>query len=450
MPRRFLLIGNFAIRGGAIERLKATGADYRSKRLESKPENWDTIINLIGDGDADAVLMLLNRAAYEALASPTYSNVGTRLLKRVREVAHIVFVHEALFTGADSVRESDRPSGDDDWQIEDYEDSWYRERFIPPDDEVRVRVNDLLAEYEINVNLYRTNAELSLIADNFIDASDLGLIFRLYVPTGKLWAAEAQQFFSLFTDWLARVRRIPIRQDGWETEAGYVYELFSDTPGGRDGIAGELEGFSEFLDLCMSDPDRAVELITSLASTPNDAALLVGKYAKRAKRLAQDLRHERELRLLTLRQQLETELEDEVDLRAASLEAALGKLIPAATNAFNTLALPSREEVPIVSIHVSQQIFERVEGVVAQSISGTVNLGASAQQVLELIHTYAGSGEALELQNAVFEAEDSEAPTARRVAAVSRLRTFLARTAERAGDLSVAVAQKWLESKLGL
>lgn len=53
-----------------------------------------------------------------------------------------------------------------------------------------------------------------------MDAEDTGLIFRAYVPSDRLYAAELDKFLSLFRGWLGGVRGHSIRQDGYETRAG--------------------------------------------------------------------------------------------------------------------------------------------------------------------------------------------------------------------------------------
>jgi hypothetical protein len=49
----------------------------------------------------------------------------------------------------------------------------------------------------------------------FTEASPGRLLLRIYIPSERLYAAEARRILSLFRDWLITVRRRRVRQSGY-------------------------------------------------------------------------------------------------------------------------------------------------------------------------------------------------------------------------------------------
>ena len=52
------------------------------------------------------------------------------------------------------------------------------------------------------------------------DITDPNLLFRVYIPSERLYAAEAGRLLDLFRDWLATTRGHGIRQSGYRTASG--------------------------------------------------------------------------------------------------------------------------------------------------------------------------------------------------------------------------------------
>ncbi|GAA3301815.1 hypothetical protein GCM10020295_45960 [Streptomyces cinereospinus] len=80
----------------------------------------------------------------------------------------------------------------------------------------------------MEVTPYKTNAELSVLTASFIDDHEKNLLFRVYVPASRLYATEADRLINLFHEWLSRTGNHPVRQDGYRTPSGQVYEFYGD------------------------------------------------------------------------------------------------------------------------------------------------------------------------------------------------------------------------------
>ncbi|WP_405780875.1 hypothetical protein OG512_13755 [Streptomyces sp. NBC_01378] len=329
-----------------------------------------------------------------------------------------------------------------------------RTRFSPPTEEIRAEVLKLLDESNVSLTIYSNNAEMATLAASFIDDYESNLLFRVYVPAGRLYAAEADRLLSLFHDWLTQVGHHSVRQDGYTTTAGRVYEFFGDAKLLPEEMSQKFSEFSNFLDLCTSDPDAAEIELSSRGLARGSASDIVTRYGRSVRRINTDLRHERETRMLSIRHRLESELL-EMNEGGAISSGDLATLVNSLTpnpSALNTIGAIATSSIPHVqanaTITVNQQIFQNLQGTVIQSVQGTVHLGTEAKQLLELVATHGGD-DAASLESAVHELEDPDARQAERLGAKAKLSAFMLKlrgTVEAAG---LAALQKYIESKLG-
>lgn len=211
-----LLIGSLDY-DGILSLLKASKRQYKLRRLESSVKNWLSICEQIEELPIKCVLLKLTSVTYHNLVDPNYAAVRDRLLTHIASVPNMVFTFEALL--------SDAP--DDEVSQRNDLESWQYWHGLPPA-RIREEVNRLLAEYSFEVIPYRQNAELTVLASAFISDTEDGLLFRVYVPSGRIWANETDRLLQLFQDYLARVGHQSVRLDQRRTERGIVYELYGD------------------------------------------------------------------------------------------------------------------------------------------------------------------------------------------------------------------------------
>ncbi len=439
----FLFVASIAA-PSAKDKLLASGIPYRRKLLESTPENWDTIAELLEDPNLIGALIKLTSRTCDLLMMDRYAPQARRLLQSLREVRHMIFVHESILTGE---RAEQVPLEDDDIEFSFLYDDYY---FNPPSGDVRDRFRDLVNTYNLNLMPYKTNAEMSVLAGSFIEDSNKRLLFRVYVPSGRMWANEAEKFIGLFGDWLWKVKGQRVRQDGYTTPQGQVYEFYGDSGIAGETLAYDLDQFADFLDMCVENPDMAHRVVSADVAGPGFAAL-VARYAKEARRLKLDLKHEREARVLSIRHRLESELLD-FQIDPASVHAEVECLVPQVPALSKSLTLSLPQEIAKLSpstIILNQQFIEHVHGIVAQELSGTMNLSPESLQLLELIKTHASSQSTV-LESAVHELEDEDAERIDRIRAGQRLKGFLFKIGPKVGSTVLSILQKYLENKLGL
>jgi hypothetical protein len=451
-PSRFVLFLGNKEPQSAADRLKASGIRYVRKRLDSRPPNWETILTLLADQNLICTVGRLSTAVFDKIASAEYAEVAPAVLKQMARTPHILFVHEAVLTG----EQPSRYDADDEQEENDGGFYAYLRRdgyFRSPSDDVRAAVARFFDDLHVNLVPYTTNAEMGVMADQFVADNERDLLFRVYVPSGRLYAAEADKLLKLFRDWLGKVGSQGVRQDGYETPSGHMYEFYGDGRPRSQDLSQEFRDFSDFLDLCMDDPGSAQSHLTSLGLSPATSAGLVSRYGKEARRLLLDLKHEREQRVLVLRQGLDSDvLETTIsngEISTETIDRLVNDLVPTPGLQLAVLLTAGAGGSTPINVQINQQIINTVEGSVLQNIRGTADLGPDAKQLLELIERFGGD-DTNTLTSALFELEDPDAAKPVRVGAKQRLKGFLIRLGGVAQDVAITALTKYLETKLGV
>jgi hypothetical protein len=315
-----------------------------------------------------------------------------------------------------------------------------------------------LKHYRIEVIPYKKNAEVTVLAESFLLDTEKNLIFRLYIPTGRLWSSEADRFLQLFRDYLDRVGHLTVRLDQRRTHQGTIYEFHGDEPQREVRLQNELEEFSQLMELCASDTVAAEAFLEAKTVDHREVINIVNRYSREAKRLQADLKHERERKVLAIRQRLESELVDisptNEDWKAINLlvEAAIPLLMEASRFSVLDKALLPHADTSTsssITINVRPQIIQSVSGIVAQEIYGDQYLTQEDQQLLALIKEHGGT-KSRELESAVHELADNSAPQSDRLGAKQKIKKFLIEVGKRTTDVAVGVLQTYIEKKLGL
>ncbi|MGB3762516.1 MAG: hypothetical protein WA966_04775 [Ornithinimicrobium sp.] len=475
-PDDFFLFLGSTDSESATTRLRASGAVYRKKMLNSRPDNWRQIVDLLASPHNQGTLVTLTSGDYGRIRSDAYKDVAEDLLDGLAKIPHVIFVHEAVFLTGEQ-REAaegeyvDRAALVDvtlRFDDEDYFGMSRQEFFGEIPDDLRQHVNTMLRERGLDVAPYRTNVERSIMANSFLEDHERHLLFRLYVPSGRLYAQEAETLLGLFRDWLGQTGRSGIRQEGYSTTAGQVFEFFSAEGEPVGGVTRYFQDFSEFLDSCVSSPEAAISQLTSTGLEESAATRVVSRFGTQAKRLTLDLKQRREERALSLKHQFENLLMEAEGLDGGELDALIDTLLPPPT--VGGVALRARPDLgrasnlatsvtPVASpspstgqptvVNFNPQFINEVAGSVVQNIQGTVNVGPEVHELLDLVARFGGTEQA-QLESAVYELEDGGARAEDRIVARGRLKRFLADLGNRGLGIGLDVLQKYVEHKVGV
>jgi hypothetical protein len=438
-----LLLGNVDHEGVA-SKLKASGRQYKKKILDSSAENWVSIVEYFDDFLVDEVLIKLSPYTYYLIASEDYRDVAEELFSKIAKVANIVFVYESLLSGMGNNEEEEE---------EDKDSYYYRYNFDLPDENTGTFVNALLERIGLNVIPYRKNAELTVLALTFLDQTEQNLFFRIYVPSGRMWALEADKLLQLFRDYLSKVSKVNVRLDQYRTDQGTIFEFHGDEENQSLSISEEFSEFSTFLDLCISNPSDAESLLkTSKELDTKVVYEIVERYAREAKRLVIDLKHERERKMLGVRHRLEAELAEVIPANFdwGIINNLVDAAIPKINGVGSALGVPFQlSTASAMTVNIQPQIINSVNGIVAQEIIGDQYIDKDAKSLLDLIQKYGGE-KSSDLVSAVHELTDESAPQSGRLTARQKLKKFILGLGSRIGDVAVGVLQAYIESQLGL
>lgn len=386
------------------------------------------------------VLGKLTGDVYDHLASKDYEPMSSDLLKAIAICPHRLFAYEDLVAG--------KPLEDDD----------EFDRFWRPSVKVMQKVNARLREHGLDVLPYRKRAEVTVSAQNFLEEIHAGLLFRLYVPSGRLWGDQMGQLLALFKDYLSKVAGLNVRLDQQSTSKGVIY-AFHGTEISADGsqrkeLTKHFEDFTKLTDLCATDPSAAEELLKATGANAREIAQIISRYSKEFRRLQLDLKHAREEKILSIRHRLESELVDVVEpTQQGLIDTAVNALIPdvAGPRASQTLLLPFSHPAEVsrqhITLNIKPQFIERIEGVVAQEVNGIAQLTNNDKALISLFEQHGGE-KATKLTSALQELNDDSAPEPGRVTAKQRIKQFLIAAADKIGDAAAGVLQSYVEKKL--
>jgi hypothetical protein len=436
-----LLLGNIA-HEGVLSMLQASDRQYKQKLLNSKPKNWQNIVEYFDDFEVQSVLIKLDPQIISLLASEDYQEVSNKLLQKISQKPNIVFVYEdLLFSEFDS-------------------DEWTQLRWKPSKEDLK-KVLSTIESFDLNLMPYKRNAQVTVLAESFLQDTEKNLLFRLYVPCNRMWSNETDRLLQLFREYLSDIGHISVRLDQQRTGKGTIYEFHGDEPKGEYGLSEEFSKFTHFLDYCISDQSAAEVILTNKSVDRERISEILARYSKEAKRLHVDLKHDRERKILGIQQRLESELIDEIpeDIDWTAVSRLVEYTVPLISGSNSSLrigysshSLASHNKAS-VTINLNPQIVGTVNGVVAQEINGNQNLGVYGEELLELVQKY-GEARANDLATAVYEIEDESVPKPERLKASQKLKKFLTNVARTGKDLGGKIAvdllQKYIEKQLGL
>jgi len=320
------------------------------------------------------------------------------------------------------------------------------------------QVNTFLRTFKLNVIPYTTNADVTVIATEFLRDAIEHLLFRIYVPQGRLWANEIDRLLQLFRDYLLKTGRKGIRLDQVRTDSGVSYEFHGDEVSPPNSLASDFSDFSQFLDLCISLPSEAEALLREKNVNPKEIEGILARYSKEARRLQVDLKQDRERKILGIRHRLESELAETLpeSIDWDQINALIAAALPVPMKMGLTYLLegdPHRMTKILTAgpstININPQIINTVQGVVAHEILGNVTLSNEDEKLLKLIKEHAGEDSA-ELTSAVYQLSDQGVPKTTRLISAQRLKAFLWSVGKKIEDVAAHLLQSYIERKLGL
>ena len=199
--------------------------------------------------------------------------------------------------------------------------------------------------------------------------------------------------------------------------------------------------FEDFMNLCQNDLKNAEEIMVRTGINTSEANRLLTKYTKEYKRLLLDIGHERERKMLNLRQRLESE--------AFELTNATDLAISQSVQPTALLSLSHNFEPAGITIsNSSVTINSGIQSFVEQAIYGDIYYTVEDNQ---LLHLFEKNAEGLELTRLRTELEllkDTSSLEAERKTAKQKIVGFLSKVAPAIGQSALTVLTAYLEKVL--
>lgn len=449
-------------RGTIQTSLQANGYYRIVKLLSSSVKNWESICDLLDADEKNEVIVLGKFTEYTLfrMSLPEYEIVVQRLISLLKNKRHVLFIYKDNLFGKYSYFEDNKknlqPLTND--TVEDYLknphlyndfDQWlYRNQVgeLKPIYFDRVKATIQQLKGELNLISYEKLIDIEVIGQNFIENVVEGLLFKLYIPNERIWSSEFHKFIELFREYASKIsqKEFKIVQD--KTDLGAICSLYSiDENLSQDVINTLYKDFTAFMDLCISNPQSAGDIINKLDIKEADKTAILKKYVKEASRLLLDIKHERENKILSIKHRLESEL-NEYDI-SSQLNDYIESAVPSAK--LSNL-LPSNSPQYHI-ININPQIIHKVEGIVCNELNGNINLNSQEEELMKIIEQHSKDiAELLNLQSAIYELRDNATSKEKKIGAKQKLYSFLAKVADKIGDVGVSLLSKYLEQQIGL
>lgn len=450
---------------GITSSLKASGEQYKKKVLDSSIENWYSILKYFDRFKIRALVVKLTPYTYQLISNPEYQQIAAEFFKQTAKVRHIVFVfgdllrEEGSDVPGDMPEPASAPSAQPGPFSVGYDDAYAGDSpyYHRPTKQTLHEVNALLREHDLNLIPYARNAEVTVVATQFLKDALEHLLFRVYVPAGRLWAREIDRLLQLFREYLETTGRKGVRLEQIRTDRGIAYEFHGDEFAEPSSLSVEFQDFSRLLDFCLSDPQQAAAMLQAKSVDADQIAEILTRYSKEARRLQTDLRHDRERKLLSIRQRLESELAEALPSHVSwdTIGKIVESALPEASNMSVAYSVDQKASRLVgegikgqTIINVSQQFIETVSGIVAQEIHGDAELNKNDIDLLSLIKKYADQ-QSVELASSVHTLSDQDVAKASRLASAQKLKAFLYGVSSHIGQAAVTVLERYIEKKLG-
>ncbi|MEH1009547.1 hypothetical protein VDP25_17545 [Winogradskyella sp. ECml5-4] len=449
-------------RGTITTTLQTNGYYRKLKILSSSVKNWESICEFLEEDVENEIIIIAKFTEHTLfrMCIPEYKDVVERLFALLKERKHIIFIYKDNLVGNFSYFQS-VDIKESVFEVDEEDDYIYYSQtglenflnFHNVDESESDYLNRVIALIKrINLELtalpYEKLIDVEISGQNFIENIAEGLLFRIYVPNDRIWSSEFDKFITLFRDYASNVANEELKITQNRTDLGIVCSLYSVNKDISESEINDLyKEFTAFMDLCSSNPKEAEKLINELdISVPKKQSILK-KYVKESQRLLLDIKQEREIKIISIKHKLQSELQ-EYELSKDVLEY-IESAVPSSNSTKNLTF--GNQTIQNQTILVNPQIINKVDGIVTNELNGNINFSPEEQLLNKLIEKFSNNlSEATELQTSLYELKDNGSSQEKKRGAWQKLYGFLGKVGDKVGDVGVALLTKYLEQQVGM
>ncbi len=158
---------------------------------------------------------------------------------------------------------------------------------------------------------FYSRSEVTLRLQEFINDLEQGVFLRLFIDSRRYQAEQVRGLFTVLERYFNEIERLNFTIDLVKSDKGvtYVFKLRESGDQPTD-LTGMFDRFEYFMKICEDDTRRAEATLASQGFSSEQSSELVSRFAKDYKRLLLDSRHEFERKVLSLKHQMESEINE--------------------------------------------------------------------------------------------------------------------------------------------
>ena len=427
------------------------------KLLNSSVDNWESICEILEKDTEKEIIILAKLTEYTLfkMSTPNFAAVVDRLKKLIKERKHIIFIYKDNLFGDFSFlipsKSYNRILGDENEVSYKEINQWLEFNGVAETEtQIIIKIKKLIQTLneDLNVLPYEKLLDIEIAGQSFIENNTEGLLFRLYIPTQRIWSNEFGKFITLFRDYASIVAKQELKISQDKTDTGIICSLFAiDNNITEVEINTLYKEFTSFMDLCSLNPKDAEDLLNNkLLSEPVKNSIMK-KYIKEAQRLSLDIKQEREIKLINIKHKLESELQ-ELEI-SKELAEYIDNSIPSHLTTRNLIT--GAQNIQTQIININPQIIQKAEGIICNELNGNILYSNEEKELLKLIDKFSNDfAEASKLNSALLELKDKATSSDIKRTSWQKLYGFLGKVGEKIGDVGVSLLTKYLEQQMGM
>lgn len=349
---------NIIFIGPSIELPNLINVNYTIHNLYNlKPNTWERKIESIKDSInrslVDGIILYLPTSFLLQASKKEYSEIFIKLLCELESTKAILIVYEENLYGNFNYY---------DYEIEEYLSKEELEKRIksslvaekPPytTEEVDIESSDLfelrekygylfsfdtdklmlalgrLIDYEnrkedissfidsivasnVDIIAFKDKLEIRTRVQSFIFEVTRDIFFSIFIKKDQPLHEEFESFIRIFEKYIQNIENVLINIDIEPSEDGVSFNFKSKNREiNFENFNQAIERFGQFMDLCINDPEKAIEIVNKKINNVGDALNLIQDLSKKYKRLLLDIQHQKEKILLFARQEFENGIEE--------------------------------------------------------------------------------------------------------------------------------------------
>ncbi len=446
--KTIVLLGNLT-QEGVTSKVHSLGYRYEQRVLQSKARNWlkiESYLRQLEDSNhIISILVHLYEPVLLYFGEPEYRKVWARMLKIIKKYPSLIFIYQdnlfgdftifetqekwmqerttffELYNMSEAVKELNKKH--EKWKALRKEDVKYAMQAIKE-----------IEDAGIEIAPYTKNAEITIRIHDFLDEIDSGTFLRLYVPNGRYQADQFDRLLDIFENYLRSVEKKAFYIETRKTKNGIVYVFKSKE---EITVIRELDDaiarFEDFMKMCQHNSAEAEEVLVKMGVRPLDAGILVSRFRVDYQRILMDIMKERDVRLMTLKYELQSNVFELVNNSVLS----------------SNQIQPSSMLSIISPAHITYNITNNTtaQTIIEQQINGEVYYGQEDRELIKLFFDHLDKINAERMKSELDQLKDDSMPTERKQTAKQKIVGFLGKIAPTITDGAIKILIAYLEVK---